>query len=60
MSRFVVWVLCCATVFISLMLMRGDVDTRVLLSIFSFLGAPLMLHWAFASEKATKDVEERK
>lgn len=57
MSRFDVWLLCCAVVLISLMLMRGDVETRMLLSIFSFLGVPLMLHWCFSSEKTTKDDE---
>ena len=38
----------------------GDVNIRVLLSMLASLGAPLALHWAFSSEKSTRDDEERK
>jgi len=60
MSRFSVWLLCCAIILITFAAMGGDVNIRVLLSMLVSLGAPLALHWAFSSEKSTKDVEERK
>ena len=60
MSRFEVWLLYCGVILIALGAMGGDVNIRALLSIFSSLAAPLLLHWAFSSEKSTKDVEERK
>ena len=60
MSRFEVWLLCCGVILITLGAMGGDVNIRALLNIFSFLASPLLLHWAFSSEKSTKDVEERK
>ena len=60
MSRFGVWLLCCAVVLVMLAVMGGAVNIRALLSMFVFLGAPLLLHWAFSSEKSTRDVEERK
>lgn len=60
MSRFSVWLLCCYIILIVLAVERPDVNIRSLLSVFVFLGAPLLLHWAFSSEKVTRDVEERK
>ena len=56
MSRFGVWLLCCAIILITFAAMGGDVNIRILLSILVVLGAPLMLHWAFSSEEATKNV----
>ena len=60
MSRFGVWLLCCSIILITFAAMGGAVDIRVLLSMLASLGAPLAIHWAFSSEKATRDVEERK
>jgi len=60
MSRFGVWLLCCAVVLVMLAVMGGAVNIRTLLSMFVFLGAPLLLHWAFSSEKAINDVKEQK
>ena len=60
MSRFGVWLLCCAVVLITLGVTGGDVNIRVLLSMLASFGAPLVLHWAFSSEKSTKDVKDVK
>lgn len=60
MSRFGVWVLCCAVVLITLGFTGGDVNIRALLSMLASLGAPLLIHWAFSPQISTKDVEERK
>ena len=60
MSRFGVWLLCCAVVLVMLAVMGGAVNIRTLLSMFVFLGAPLLLHWAFSSEKAINVVKEQK
>ncbi len=58
MSRFSVWLLCCAVVLIMLAVERPDVNIRSLLSVFVFLGAPLLLHWGLSSEKSTEDVKD--
>ena len=50
MSRFGVWRLCCAVIFITFTLMGGAVDIRKLLALLTFLGVPLVLHWAFSSD----------
>ena len=47
MSRLNVWLLCCAVIFITFTLMGGDVDIRKLLALLTFLGIPLLIHWAF-------------
>lgn len=60
MSRFSVWLLCCAVVLVMLGITGGAVNIRALLNVFTLLGAPLLLHWMFSSEKAIKDVEEQK
>lgn len=60
MSRFGVWLLCCAVVLITLGVTGGVVNIRALLNIFVVLGTPLLLHWTFSSEKAIKDVKEQK
>ena len=58
MSRFGVWLLCCAVVLITFAAIGGSVNIRILLSILVVLGAPLMLHWAFSEEKPTKGVKD--
>ena len=58
MTRFSVWLLCCAVILIMLAVERPDVNIRSLLSIFTFLGAPLLLHWGLSSEKSTEDVKD--
>jgi hypothetical protein len=58
MSRFSVWLLCCAIILIMLAVERPDVNIRSLLSMFAFLGAPLILHWRFSSEKSSEDVKD--
>lgn len=62
MSRFDVWVLCCAVVLITLAFTGAftspDVNIRALLSMLASLGAPLVIHWAFSSETPTKDVKD--
>ena len=50
MSRFNVWLLCCAVIFITFTLMGGAVDIRKLLALLTFLGVPLVLHWAFSRD----------
>lgn len=55
MSRFNVWLLCCAVVMFTLGVMGGDVNIRALLNIFAVLGAPLLLHWSFSSLPPTKE-----
>ena len=57
MSRFGVWLICCTVVVLTFAAIGANVNIRSLLSIFSFLGAPLAIHWAFSSEKSTKDDE---
>ena len=58
MSRFSVWLLCCAVVLIMLAVERPDVNIRSLLSVFTFLGAPLLLHWGLSSKKSSEDVKD--
>lgn len=58
MSRFNVWLLCCAVVMFTLGVTGGVVNIRSLLSVFVFLGAPLLLHWGFSSEKSPEDVKD--
>ncbi len=58
MSRFSVWLLCCSIILIMLAVERPDVNIRSLLSMFAFLGAPLILHWRLSSEKSRKDVKD--
>ena len=58
MSRFGVWLLCCAVVLITLGITGGVVNIRALLNIFVVLGAPLLLHWVFSTVTPTKEAED--
>lgn len=58
MTRFSVWILCCAVILIMLAVERPDVNIRSLLSMFTFLGAPLLLHWSLSSKKSSEDVKD--
>lgn len=58
MSRFGVWLLCCAVVLITLGVTGGVVNIRALLNIFVVLGAPLLLHWGFSTVTPTKEAED--
>ena len=58
MSRFGVWLLCCAVVLITLGVTGGVVNIRALLNIFVVLGTPLVLHWAFSTVTPTKEAED--
>ena len=58
MSRFGVWLLCCATVLITLGVTGGVVNIRTLLNIFVVLGTPLLLHWGFSTVTPTKEPED--
>lgn len=58
MSRFGVWLLCCAVVLITLGVTGGVVNIRALLNIFVVLGTPLLLHWGFSSDESPKDVTD--
>ena len=58
MSRFGVWLLCCAVVLITLGVTGGVVNIRALLNIFVVLGTPLLLHWVFSTVTPTKEPED--
>ena len=58
MSRFGVWILCCAVVLITLGVTGGVVNIRALLNIFVVLGTPLLLHWGFSTVTPTKEPED--
>ena len=58
MSRFNVWLLCCAVVLITLGVTGGVVNIRALLNIFVVLGTPLLLHWSFSAVTPTKEPED--
>lgn len=58
MSRFNVWLLCCAVVLITLGVTAGVVNISALLNIFVVLGASLLLHWSFSTVTPTKETED--
>lgn len=54
MTRFSVWLLCCAVILVTLATMGGNVNIYKLLGLFAYIGMPLMIHWAFSPTKVTE------
>lgn len=57
MSRFGVWLLCCGIILFVLATMGGNVNIHKLLALLAYTGAPLLIHWAFSTEKVTEDIK---
>ena len=54
MSRFGVWILCCAVVLVAIATIGGDVNIHRLLSLLAYTGMPLLIHWCFSPRESNQ------